>query len=67
MTSQYENEVMFKCAVRGFHCYRKEWHPKPAEKFNCRHEQNSRRTVGQLKSPEQQSFYWIMVLKLLLN
>ena len=41
MTSQYEKEVMFTCAVRGFHYYRKEWHPMPAEILSCKHERNN--------------------------
>ena len=41
MTSQYENEVKFTCAVRGFHFYRREWQPKPAEILTCIHERNN--------------------------
>ena len=38
MTLQYENEVMFTCALKEFHYYRKEWQLKPAEILNCGHE-----------------------------
>ena len=41
MTSQNENEVIFTCAVKAFHYYRKGWQPKPAEILNCRHEKNN--------------------------
>lgn len=83
MTSQYENEVMLTCAMRGFHYYRKERQSKPAEMLNCRCEQNhvfdrfaiktlktdSRKAVRhvQLKPPEQKSFYLNVMLKSSLN
>ena len=40
MTSQYDKEVRFTCAVRGYHNYRAVWEPKVNEILNCSHEQN---------------------------
>ena len=41
MTSQYDKEVRFTCAVRGYHYYRAVWEPKVNEILNCSHEQNN--------------------------
>ena len=34
----YHNIFEFTCAVRGFHHYRRHWHPEPDQILNCYHE-----------------------------
>lgn len=41
MSSQYDKEVRFTCAVRGFHHYRRVWDPVPEETLRCYHERNN--------------------------
>jgi len=41
MTSQYDKEVQFTCAVRGYHYYRREWEPEVEETLDCSHEKNN--------------------------
>ena len=41
MTLQYEIEVRFTCAVRGYHYYRAVWEPKVNEILKCSHKQNN--------------------------
>jgi len=41
MTSQYDKEVQFTCAVRGYHYYRREWQPEVEETLDCSHEKNN--------------------------
>ena len=78
MTSQYENEVMLTCAVMGFHYYRKNGnqslirheHDNVFDRFAIKTmKTDSRRTVSHLpvEISRETSFYWIVVLKSLLN
>ena len=41
LTSQYDKEVHFTCAVRGFDYYRDIWQPSINEELKCGHEKSN--------------------------
>ena len=41
MAFEYDKEVRFTCAIRGFHYYRDVWDPSSYESLKCYHERNN--------------------------